>query len=252
MFEWVSIFDFTLLQWILAVLCGIIIGFSKTGIGGMGILVVPIFAAMFGGKPSVGLVLPMLCIADIFAVKYYNRHAKWNYVIKLLPWAFVGILVGTLVGNELPDIWFKRSIALVVLASLGVMIWRDFGMKEQSIPDQWWFAALLGLVAGFATMIGNAAGPIMAVYLLAMHLPRHAYIGTGAWYFMIVNLSKVPFHVAVWGTITWDTLAFNGLLIPAIVVGALAGIWVIKRIPEKPFRFTIIGFTALASFYLFF
>jgi uncharacterized protein len=251
-FEWVSIFDFTLLQWILAVLCGIIIGFSKTGIGGMGILVVPIFAAMFGGKPSVGLVLPMLCIADIFAVKYYNRHAKWNYVIKLLPWAFVGILVGTLVGNELPDIWFKRSIALVVLASLGVMIWRDFGMKEQSIPDQWWFAALLGLVAGFATMIGNAAGPIMAVYLLAMHLPRHAYIGTGAWYFMIVNLSKVPFHVAVWGTITWDTLAFNGLLIPAIVVGALAGIWVIKRIPEKPFRFTIIGFTALASFYLFF
>ena len=129
------------------------------------------------------------------------------------------------------------------------MIWRDL-RQNVSIPDHWWFAMLLGLAGGFATMIGNAAGPVMAMYLLAMRIPKFTYIGTGAWFFFLVNLFKVPLHVVFWKTITLKTVSFNLMMAPAIIFGVFLGIQIVKIIPEKLYRVLVIGTTIVSAFLL--
>jgi uncharacterized membrane protein YfcA len=208
---------------------------------------VVLFAAIFGGKPSTGMLLPMLCFADIFAVKYYHRHAEWQYIIRLMPSALVGIVIAVYIGDVINSEAFNALLGWVVLTGLAIIIWREFKPEGQEIPDYRWFAILMGVLGGFTTMIGNAAGPVIAIYLLSMRLPKNSYIGTGAWFFMIVNLVKVPFHVFVWQTISWNTLPFNLMLTPFIALGAVAGILLIKKVPERIYRLFIIGITSIAA-----
>lgn len=246
-----SSYDLTSLQWILLGLSGLLIGMAKTGLSGVGLMVVPILASAFGGKPSVGLLLPILIFADIIAVAWYNRHAQWKHIIRLLPWAAIGILVATIIGRSLSDITFNRLLAAIVISGIGILIWRDLRSSKMRIPESRWFAASLGLLGGFATMIGNAAGPVMALYLLSMRLPKNSFIGTAAWFFFIVNLSKVPLHIWSWKTITHESFLLDIFMIPAIAAGAFFGIWVVRFLPEKVYRILIIATTLLSAFLLF-
>lgn len=224
---------------------------SKTGLSGAGLMVVPLMAGIFGGRESVGIVLPMLIVADVFAVTYYHRHANWNYVIKLVPWALAGIIAGLIFGNNINDDTFKEAIAVLVIVGIALMIWQDLRRKKINIPDKLWFAALLGILGGFTSMVGNAAGPIFALYLLSMRLPKNNFIGTGAWFFFILNLMKIPFHIFVWKTVQWESLALDLISVPAIVLGAYIGVIVVKWIPEKGYRIFIIVSTIIASLFLF-
>jgi uncharacterized membrane protein YfcA len=131
------------------------------------------------------------------------------------------------------------------------MIIQDGVLKSKHIPDNWWFAAILGLTGGFTTMIGNAAGPVMSLYLLTMHLPKNKFIGTAAWFFLIINVSKVPFHIFSWETITPQTVVVDLLGFPAILLGFFIGIKIVKIIPEKFYRYFIIASTIIAAFSLF-
>ncbi len=239
----------TAAEWFLAMLCGVLIGISKTGISGAGIAVVPIFALLFGGKPSTGLLLPMLIVADIFAVSYYNRHASWKYIIRLMPWAIAGILIALFTGNRVSSATFKVIIGIIILISLIIILIREKN-KLDKIPSHPAVSSISGLSGGFATMIGNAAGPILSIYLLSMRLPKAVFIGTGAWFFFIVNVLKVPLHVFVWNTITWNTLYFNMIMIPSIVVGIFTGIKFVSILPEKVFRYIVIVTTFVSSLLL--
>jgi uncharacterized membrane protein YfcA len=236
---------------VLLALSGLLIGMSKTGLSGVGLMVVPILANAFGGRPSVGLLLPILIFADVFAVTWYNRHAQWKHIIRLLPWAFAGIVVATLVGKSISDQTFNRLLAALVLGGIGILVWRDLRSDKLQIPKSRWFAAGLGLLGGFATMIGNAAGPVMALYLLSMRLPKNVFIGTGAWFFFIVNLSKVPLHVWSWRTITLDSFLLDVMIIPAIAAGAFLGIWLVRLLPERIYRIIVIATTLLSALLLF-
>ncbi|WP_321368834.1 sulfite exporter TauE/SafE family protein [uncultured Draconibacterium sp.] len=242
--------DFSILQWTLLALCGMLIGMSKVGVPGVSMLVVPTLALIFGGKASTGILLPMLMMADLFGVGYYHRHAEWKYLWKLLPWAFVGIGIALWVGEVVNDTWFKNIIAILVFLCIGLMLWRDRKKGQNLFPDTWWFSAMMGVLGGFATMIGNVAGPIFAIYLLAMHLPKNSFIGTGAWFFLIVNFSKFPLHIFVWKTINWNTLTLDLMLLPAIALGAFAGIKLVQKISDKLYRTTVIIVTAFSAFLL--
>jgi uncharacterized membrane protein YfcA len=242
--------DFSTLQWILLAVCGMLIGMSKVGVPGVSMLVVPALALIFGGKASTGILLPMLMMADLFGVGYYHRHAEWKYLWKLLPWAFVGIGIALWVGEVVNDAWFKNIIAILVFLCIGLMLWHDRKKGQNLFPDTWWFSAMMGILGGFATMIGNVAGPIFAIYLLAMHLPKNSFIGTGAWFFLIVNFSKFPLHIFVWKTINLDTLTLDLMLLPAIAFGAFAGIKLVQKISEKLYRTAVIIVTALSAFLL--
>jgi uncharacterized membrane protein YfcA len=242
--------DFSTLQWILLAVCGMLIGMSKVGVPGVSMLVVPALALIFGGKASTGILLPMLMMADLFGVGYSHRHAEWKYLWKLLPWAFVGIGIALWVGEVVNDTWFKNIIAILVFLCIGLMLWHDRKKGQNLFPDTWWFSAMMGILGGFATMIGNVAGPIFAIYLLAMHLPKNSFIGTGAWFFLIVNFSKFPLHIFVWKTINLDTLTLDLMLLPAIAFGAFAGIKLVQKISEKLYRTAVIIVTALSAFLL--
>lgn len=244
-------FDLSVTDWLLFMLCGILLGMAKTGLSGAGLMVVPIMAGIFGGRTSVGIVLPMLIIADVFAVKYYNRHANWNHVIRLVPWALVGIIGGLILGHQINDKQFSQTIAVLVIIGIGLMIWLDLRRNRMSVPDYWWFAALLGIAGGFTSMIGNAAGPIFTLYLLSMRLPKNNFIGTGAWFYFIMNLMKLPFHIFSWKTVDFHTLVIDAIAIPAIMGGALLGIYIVKLIPEKGYRIFIILSTLVSALFLF-
>ena len=242
--------DFSCLQWTLFAACAMFVGMSKVGVPGVSMLVVPALAFVFGGKASTGVLLPLLMVADIFGVSYYHRHAEWKYLWKLLPWAFAGVGIALWVGEVVNDVWFKNIIAILVFLCIALMLWKDRKKSSQLFPATWWFAALMGVLGGFATMIGNVAGPIFAVYLLAMHLPKNTFIGTGAWFFLILNFSKFPLHIFVWKTISLQSLSLDILLIPGIALGAFLGIQFVKRIPETLYRTAVIIVTALSAFLL--
>jgi uncharacterized protein len=243
-------FDFSLLQWLLLFFCAMLVGLSKVGVPGVSLFVVPVLALIFGGKASTGILLPVLMMADWFGVGYYHRHAQWNYLMKLFPWSFAGIGVALWVGEVINDEWFKNIIAILVFICIGLLLWKDVKKGNTLFPDTWWFAAAMGILGGFATMIGNVAGPIFAIYLLAMHLPKNNFIGTGAWFFLITNLVKFPLHIFVWKTIDLQTLLLDVTLFPGIAAGAFFGIWLIKKIPDRTYRFFVITITALSAFLL--
>lgn len=245
-------FELTTDQWAWVVLCAMTVGMSKTGISGAGMLSVPILATIFGGRASAGILLPMLSMADIFAVFYYHRHAEWKYVLKLLPSTVVGVFIGLYVGKIVSDEVFKDIIASIVFIGLAIMIWRERKNSTTAIPHNWYFSSIAGLLAGFTTMIGNAAGPVMSIYLLSMMLPKNTFIGTGAWFFLIINLFKIPFQIFYWGTIDAKTFALNLAMFPAIMIGAFLGIKLVNLIPEKSYRIFIIVTTALAALRLLF
>ena len=224
---------------------------SKTGISGVGLMVVPLLANAFGGRPSVGLLLPILIFADIFAVTWYNRHAQWKHILRLLPWAFAGIILATLVGKSISDQTFNRLLAALVIGGIIILLWRDIRSDKLKIPQSRWFAGGLGLLGGFSTMIGNAAGPVMALYLLSMRLPKNSFIGTGAWFFFIVNLSKVPMHIWSWKTISLNSFVLDVMVIPAVAAGAFLGIWLVRLLPEKFYRLLVIVTTLLSALLLF-
>jgi uncharacterized protein len=246
--------DMSFSMWVLAILCAIMIGMAKTGITALGTLVVPLMAFIFGGMPSSGLVLPMLVMADVFGVAYYHRNAHWKTVLKVLPWAFIGILAGLLTGKSISAVQFKQLIGILVIISLVVMIWLEIKKsgKRDPVPHKVWIAIPLGILGGFSTMIGNAAGPIMSVYLLSVNLSKNTFIGTAAWFFFIVNLVKMPLQVWGWHNITLQTLEFNFILLPAIALGAYAGIKLVKIFPESAYRWFVVAATFLSALALFF
>ena len=244
--ELLQSFNLSPVEWALIFLCGILIGANKTGLSGAAFLVVPTMAMIFGGKPSTGLLLPMLIMGDIFGVSYYNRHANWRYVLKPIPWALAGVVIGVLTGNQVSGEIFTTLIAVTIIMGVILMVWQDNRKNKFTVPDYWWFSAIIGMIGGFSTMIGNSAGPIMSIYLLTMYLPKNMFIGTKAWFFMIINVAKVPFHVFSWNTIDLRTFAFDLAVLPAIVIGAFIGVRVVRLIPEKGYRILVIVTTVVA------
>ena len=226
----------TIFQWAILSLTALSIGMSKTGVQGMMLLAVPYMAMAFGAKESTGVILPMLCMADIIAVIYYKRIADWKVVAKLLPSAIFGFFIAIFVDNLIPSNKFRQLMGWTLALALAVMIWSEIFSKENKWMRKWWYSAIFGLMGGFTTMIGNAAGPVLSVYLLSMRKDKMEYIGINAWFFLVVNLLKVPLQIFVWNNISWDSFSLNIAMLPIIGIGAWMGIGIVKMFPEKAFR----------------
>lgn len=238
-------------QWALIAMCAILIGMSKTGVPGVSMVVVPIMAMIFGGKASTGVLLPILITADLFAVIYYHRHAEWKPLLKALPWAFVGLFIALWTGTIVNDHQFKNIIAISVLFSLAIMVWNDRINNKNDFAAHPAFAAIFGILGGFATMIGNVAGPVLAIYLLALHLQKKNYIGTTAWFFAIINMVKLPLQHFVWNNITFESLQINLLAVPFVMLGAYLGIKVVHRIRDSAYRWAVIIITFISALLIF-
>jgi uncharacterized protein len=214
----------------------------------MGILVATILMYVFPAKESIGILLPMLIVGDLFAVIFYRRSVVWKYLISLIPWVLIGIIFGYYVLNQINSDQLKPLIGVIVLALIILHISRErLGETfTKVLPKSLWFTVSMGILAGFTTMIGNAAGGVMAIYLLMKGLPKNEFVGTGAWFFMFVNLIKVPFYISL-GLITFDSITFNMWLIPTILIGAFIGIKVVPHIPQKVFQTLILTFALIGA-----
>ena len=235
----------------LAFLGAFILGVSKAGVKGIAVMIVTLMALAFGSKPSTGLLMPLLLAGDIFAIVYYHQHAQWIYLRRFLPWMMGGVLIGVWIGDRVDETTFQQLMGYTILGTVVMLVWWE-RKKERVIPNHWAFAGVTGLMAGITTMIGNLAGAFSNVFFLAMRLPKQAFIGTAAWLFFLINLFKLPFHIWVWKTITPKTLWIDLWLLPAVVMGLFAGVFVVKKIPESWFRPIILILTALGALILFF
>jgi len=242
-------FSFTPAEFVSFLFVALFIGMSKTGVHGVGMIAVPMLAVVFGGQLSSGIMLPILCLADVMGVWYYHRHASWDHLKKLFPWAAAGTILGTAVGGMIDDQAFRLIMAVIILISVVIMVWMERGHKED-IPHYLWFAALCGVAAGFTSMIGNLAGSVMAVYLLSMRLPKNEFIGTSAWFFMAINWFKIPFHVFFWKTISWNTFLLDLTTLPVIAAGAWLGVIIVTRLSEQTYRWFIIAMTIVAAVFM--
>ena len=238
-------------QWVLWFFFGLCAGLAKTGFVGLGAFMVPIVAIVFSAREAMGLILPVYIFADIMAVSYYRRHAEWKYILKLLPWTLTGFAVALLVERFVPVQGFKYLMGGSIIAGLAVMAWNDRRQQDKPQPSSWWFSALFGIAGGFASMVSNAAGPLTAVFLLSMRLPKNSYVGTTAWFFLIINVLKVPLYIFAWEIISVRSALFSLGLFPLILAGAVLGVFLIKKISETVFRRLVIIMTLVATVLLF-
>ena len=222
------------------------LGMAKSGIKGLAVLIVTGLALVYGAKESTGILMPLLICGDILAVVYYKSHVKWVYLIKLLPWMVLGVLVGVVLGKDLPEDIFKSGMAIIILVSVIMMYYWERN-KNRKVPNHWSFSALMGIMAGFTTMVGNLAGAFSNIYFLAIRLPKNEFIGTSAWLFFIINLFKVPFHVWSWGTINLTSVQISLSLIPGVVTGFGLGIFMVKKINNDKYRQLILLLTGLGG-----
>ncbi len=239
-------FQLNILQWVAFCFAAFLLGLSKSGIKGIGIIIVVILAFVFGEKTSTGILLPMLIFADIFAVVYYNKHVQWHFIKKLLPAMVVGVLVGVWVGNDISETLFKRIMAIIIIGSVVIMFYME-NRRTASVPTNKVFSNGTGFLAGFTTMIGNLAGPVSDIYFLAMRLPKNEFIGTAAWLFFIINVFKLPFHIFIWKTISYETLLLNSVLIPVVTLAFFLGAYLVRLISNVNYRRFVLIVTALGG-----
>ena len=234
------------LAFLLALGCALLLGIAKSGIKGLAVLIVTGLALIYGAKESTGILMPLLICGYIFAVIYYKRHVKWVYLLKLLPLMVLGVLAGVVSGKDLPEDLFKSGMAVIILLSVAMMYYWE-RKKYRKVPTHWSFAALMGMMAGFTTMVGNLAGAFSNIYFLAIKLPKNEFIGTAAWLFFIINLFKVPFHLWVWETMNQESLKISLTLIPAVISGLFLGVFLVKKINNDKYRKLILIFTGLGG-----
>jgi uncharacterized membrane protein YfcA len=230
----------------------LVVGMAKAGLSGLGLAIIPVMALIFGAKESTGVILPMLITADIMAVIYYRRNAVWKYIIRILPWVTLGIVTALITGNLINNNQFRIVMISIVWIMLILMVFNDLRKKDESlIPDNIYFGGAMGFAGGFATMIGNSAGPVFTLYFLAMKLPKKEFIGTSAWLYLIMNTGKLPLQALVWKNITTSSLILDLIAVPVIASGIFLGIHIVKLFPEKAYRYFVIITTLGSSVLLF-
>ena len=265
--------------WLLAALAAAIVGLSKTGVPGLGMLFVAIFANLMPTKQASGFVLPLLICGDLVAVLAYRRHTEWIHLRRLFLWTGLGVVLGTLAMDRIDNRQAGLLVGGIIVTLVALHLWRNRGAAHASasrasaasasasattsaatpapaapagVPEHGaWFAPTIGVLAGFTTLVANAAGPLMAIYLLAMRLPKMAFVGTSAVFFLLLNLFKVPFMVGL-GLITPESFRFNLMLAPAVLAGAVLGRWLLPRVSQDWFERLALLLSAAAGLKLLF
>ncbi len=241
---------FSTLNIVLIFLSAFIVGLAKAGLKGIDMLNVTIMALVFGGKASTGIVLPLLCAADIGAVWYYNRHAQWKHFWKIIPWMAIGILIGVYVGKDMNEAVFRKLMAIIIIITVVIIIVMEM-RKTDKVPTHPLFAASTGITAGITTMLGNLAGAFSNIYFLAMRMSKNDFIGTAAWVFLVINLFKLPFQILYWKNINTQTLTTDLILLPALAIGFVAGIKIVQRIHDDSYRKLVILLTLVGAIFIF-
>ncbi|MCP5543086.1 MAG: sulfite exporter TauE/SafE family protein [Akkermansiaceae bacterium] len=231
----------------LALLAALCIGLAKAGFSGISLVSVFLLADLYGAKPSIGLALPLLILADMMAWPAFRKHGSWRPVWRLLGPALVGIGIGYGLLHTMPDHAARKVIGGCILL---MVVLQAFKKLHPEVTGRWvemrCFGFSAGVLGGFATMIANAAGPVIQLYLNARRVPKMELIGIGARFFLLINLLKVPLSANL-NLINHDSLLENARLAPGVVLGVFGGRWLIGHVPQAVFEWMIVGFSVVAA-----
>lgn len=245
---------FTAEALLIGALAAVVVGLSKTALPGAGLLAVPLVAMVASGRLIAGASLPLLLVADVYAVSWYRSHTRWDLLKPLALWVglgyFGGILFYVLVGNSVGVI--DVVIGVIVLTMVVIQLWRMWRKRPPqaaTVVD----AAVYGTSGGFATFVSNSAGPVMNTYLVGLGLGKQQQVGTSAWFYFILNLSKIPFYLALmaWTSggafFTGESLLWNLCLVPAVIVGVYLGRWMLPKIRQETFVILVLVLSGLGG-----
>ena len=244
--------EFELWRWALFGVAAFIIGMSKSGVPGLGILNVVIFLLLLDAKEAVGFGLPLLVVGDFCSIAIYRRHADWRQVLRMAPWAAIGVVIGYFTLGVMDGGVARLVISCVLLAMLGLHVLRERypNLVSEALPRSYGAAAFIGVLAAFISTLANAAGPIMVLFLLSMRLPKLTFMGTSVCFFTFLNLFKVPF-LSNLGLVDWGSLSANLKLAPFVLCGSLTGYFFARKVSQKWFERTAFWLTVVAVGYMF-
>ena len=234
----------------LAFCVAILVGVAKTGMPAMGIVLVPLMAMAVPAKESVGVLVLLMLIGDTIAVMRYRQFADLATLKKILPFVAMGILPGALLLSRLDNETARPVLGLLVASLVVLEVVRRRTSFDRFIGNKM-LAGTIGMLAGLATVVGNAAGPIMAIYFLLLALSKQTFMGTFAWFFFIVNASKVPIY-AYLDVISGETFLLVAKLSLGVIIGALLGTRLFKSLSQANFDWAILVLTTIASVSLLF
>jgi len=232
--------------WLLLGTAALIVGFAKTAVGGLATIAVAVFASVMPTRESTAALLLLLLVGDAVAVLNYRRDCDWSLLRHLIPGVLPGLLLGALVLGGLDDLTLRRGIGVVLLALvlLQLVLMRGDPVAEDAWP--WPLRAGTGVAAGFTTMVANAAGAVMTLYLVGQGVEKRRFLGTAAWFFLGVNLCKLPFSIGL-GLIDQDMLVESLLLAPCVLVGAFVGIHVVRQMGQSSFDVTVLAASVISA-----
>lgn len=262
--------------WTLLAVAALLVGISKTALPGINTISIAIFAAVLPAKASTGALLLLLIVGDVFALISYRREADWRALVRLVPFAALGLALGAAFLAIAEDTWVRRLIGAILLCLIAMNLWQRLrpGRGRGSVRGSGGASggtgtgvgesgerssetnraaivarASFGTLGGFTTMVANAGGPVMSLYFLSARLPVRTFLGTAAWFFAVINLVKLPISVGL-GLFTPATLHLDLFLVPAVVLGAFIGRWIASRIRQQVFEWAVIAGTTLGALYL--
>ena len=257
MLDWIQ--GHTLLPadgWILllALFGALCIGLSKSGLAGTATLNVVIMARIFEGNTSVGIVLPMLIVADFMGFLINRKGGSWRQILPMVPAAVIGVLIGWVAGKFFLDPDDKQTprivIGVLILALLAFNVLLHHRREQlMALTRHRTFTWGMGFISGVTTMLANAAGPVMTVYLLAQRLEKKEHLGVFCRFFLFINLFKLPFSGNL-GLVTGPSLMTNLVLLPGVVAGIVLGWQILKRIKQDAFESVLAWLTAFAAVWL--
>ena len=247
--------DPTLITWLILYGCAMLIGLTKAGFGGgTGLLITPLLAMMSENvkTEALGLMLPLLFATDVFAMFYYWRRWDTKNVIRLVPGALIGILIGSFILQNMNELHLKKAIGFIALGFGILQITRDQILKTDHIyRPAWWHGLGAGMGIGITSTLAHIGGPITLMFLLPQKLPNRAFVGTTTALFFCVNLAKFPPYI-VQGMFTRATLFQDLMLLPMILIGVLAGIFLNRRVSSRWFTRIILALVIITGLRLVF
>nr|WP_218853554.1 sulfite exporter TauE/SafE family protein [Schumannella luteola] len=269
--------------WALLVVAALVVGIAKTATSGATTVAVAIFAAVVPAREATACLLLLLIVGDVTALLSYRRHAEWRLLVRLIPMVVAGIALGAIFLLLVDDGIARKVIGVILLLLVAITLWSrrrsrvalaaaggaasgvaggssavgSSGVGASASGTTLATASrarraeaiAFGALGGFTTMVANAGGPVMSLYFLALRFDVLTFLGTSAWFFACVNLAKLPIVIGL-GLLSWQSALLVLCLAPAVLLGALGGRWLARRLTQTQFTRIVLVLTVVGALYL--
>ena len=229
-------------------------GVSKTAMPVAGVLAGPLLAAVLTPTVASAFALPLLLVGDLYALALYRSNVDWRLILRLIPGVLAGLLATAFLFSVLTATALSRILGVLILVSVILEIARKVRNLSSELPADAPLvrsvkATFFGVLAGMTSMAANAGGTAMSLYLINMRVSTSTFMGTSAWFFFFINISKVPILINL-DLLTGETLAAGVWFIPVIVAGAVAGSFIFGYMSREWFYWIALVVSAMAGLWL--